>query len=542
MFKVKKQTASMFTRDGVCLDADVYLPEAAGDFPVLLMRQPYGRKIASTVVYAHPSWYAAHGYIVVIQDVRGRGTSQGDFHLFTSETTDGVDAIAWAAQLPQSNGNVGMYGFSYQAMTQLYAASEHPPALKTICPAMMGYDLYSDWAYEGGAFCLQANLSWAIQLATETAKLLNDEIAYRTLFAASRHLPVEELDGRLEESLRKYAPDGFYHQWLDHPQLDHYWRSLSPDLSGVDLPMLHIGGWFDPFLRGNIRLYREMTSRSSSPQHLIIGPWAHIPWGRKVGALDYGTAAASPVDQIQLHWFDQFLKGQDTGRLEMPPVLLFEMGSNRWRSLDTFPHDPGKSFFLSTTGLASIGDKEGILGETLTDTTNQDTFVHDPWRPVPALGGHASTPAGAFDRSSIDCRTDVLTYTSEPLGEDLYLTGEITVELYATADTPSFDLCAILSEVRPDGQVFNFAQGYCRVDQLQSPIVISLQPTCICITKGKAIRLSVSTACFPAYAVNPGTGATTGKFRKMDAQIITITVACGGNSPSHVKLPVASSA
>ena len=139
-----KETASMLTRDGVRLDADIYRPDAEGKFPVLLMRQPYGRAIASTVVYAHPAWYAKHGYIVVIQDVRGRGTSEGEFNLFVSEKQDGFDTVNWAANLPGSIGKVGMYGFSYQGMTQLYAAAAKPSALTTICPAMVGCDLYAD--------------------------------------------------------------------------------------------------------------------------------------------------------------------------------------------------------------------------------------------------------------------------------------------------------------------------------------------------------------------------------------------------------------
>ncbi|HSM82762.1 MAG TPA: CocE/NonD family hydrolase, partial [Nodosilinea sp.] len=132
------------------LVADVYYPVGAGPFPVLLMRQPYGRAIASTVVYAHPRWYASHGYIVVIQDVRGRGSSGGEFDLFRHEAADGLATVQWAAQLPQSSGAVGMYGFSYQGMTQLYAAAQQPPALKALAPAMVGYDLYADWAYENG--------------------------------------------------------------------------------------------------------------------------------------------------------------------------------------------------------------------------------------------------------------------------------------------------------------------------------------------------------------------------------------------------------
>ncbi|MFM7441442.1 MAG: CocE/NonD family hydrolase, partial [Snowella sp.] len=136
----------MYAGDGVRLDADIYRPQSSEKFPVLLMRQPYGRKIASTVVYAHPQWYASQGYIVVIQDVRGRGTSQGEFALFAKEIEDGFDTLTWAAELSGSTGEVGMYGFSYQGMTQLYAAATKHSALKVICPSMIAYDLYHDWA------------------------------------------------------------------------------------------------------------------------------------------------------------------------------------------------------------------------------------------------------------------------------------------------------------------------------------------------------------------------------------------------------------
>ena len=279
-----KQTLSMLTRDRVRLDADVYYPDSEGPFPVLLIRQPYGRSIASTVVYAHPTWYAAQGYIVVIQDVRGRGTSEGEFHLFAHEMADGYDTVNWAATLPDSTGTVGMYGFSYQGMTQLYAAATQPTALKAICPAMVGYDLYTDWAYEGGAFCLQANLGWAIQLEAETARLRGDRAAYHALFAASRQLPLHDPTPARPQILQQLAPDSFYHTWLDHPEPDDYWETLSPKrhLAAVDLPMLHIGGWFDPFLRGTLHLYREMQSRCSSQQRSVSYTHLTLPTNREV--------------------------------------------------------------------------------------------------------------------------------------------------------------------------------------------------------------------------------------------------------------------
>lgn len=558
-----KETVSMFTRDGVRLDADVYRPDGEGTYPVLLMRQPYGRSIASTVVYAHPTWYASHGYIVVIQDVRGRGTSEGEFQLFANEIEDGFDTVNWAANLPGSNGKVGMYGFSYQGMTQLYAAISKPTALKTICPAMIGYDLYSDWAYENGAFCLQSNLGWAIQLAAETARLRGDEKAYQALYAASRTLPLHDLIPAYPEIIKYLAPDSYYHDWIARPKSDKYWQKLSPKtyFQDVDLPMLHVGGWFDTYLRGTLNLYKDMASRSSYPQYLLVGPWAHLPWTRKVGAVDYGKAAANPIDELQIRWFDHFLKGIDTGLLKELPVSLFEMGSHKWKCLESWPTDRQKSLFITSNGLASMRDDVGklviqeeeinrkkIIGKNAKISHSpsscassiSDVIVHDPWRPVPALGGHAVIPAGSFERSAVDSRTDVLTYTSASLKEDLHIVGDVAVEIYCTADRPTFDLCAVLSEVYPNGNVYNFTQGYIRIEpnQLTSPVTIPLQPTCFKITKGNQLRLSLSAACFPAYPVNPGTGSLPHETRLMEGQMIAVTVFSGGNCPSRILLPV----
>jgi putative CocE/NonD family hydrolase len=551
-----KQTRSMQTRDGVRLDADVYVPDGEGEFPVLLMRQPYGRAIASTVVYAHPAWYAAHGYIVVIQDVRGRGSSEGPFKLFAHEVDDGEDAVNWAASLPGSNGRVGMYGFSYQGMTQLYAAAARPPALKTLCPGMVAYDLYADWAYEGGAFCLQANLSWAMQLAAETARRQGKGDAYRTLYAAARSPALSDPCCARSGILKQLAPDSFYHEWLSHPDPDDYWRSLSPqryESALLDLPMLYIGGWFDTYMRGTLHAYRAIARRSHQPQHLWVGPWSHLPWGRRVGAVDYGAEASSPIDQVQIRWFDQFLKGIDTGLLDDLPVHLFEMGQNRWRSFSAWPEEQATAYFLKSSGLAAMGDRHGqLIDQAAPSVSFPDVFVHDPWRPVPASGGHTAFPAGSFDRAALDCRTD-----------DLHLAGHITVELYCIADQPGFDICAVVSDVHPDGAVYNLCQGYRRVVQpllqplpsavsessapdrrdsllLDRPLTLTLQPICACVAAGHAVRLSVSAACFPAHAVNSGTCDSSQTGRLMDAQIMTLTIYSGRSYPSKIWLPVVS--
>lgn len=567
MTNIKKETASMITRDGIRLDADIYRPDTQEELPILLMRQPYGRAIASTVVYAHPIWYAAQGYIVVIQDVRGRGTSEGDFKLFENEIADGIDTINWVSQLPGSTGLIGMYGFSYQGMTQLYAATGKFSGLKAIAPAMIGYDLYSDWAYENSAFCLQANLGWAIQLAAETARIKGDELAYQQLYQASRNLPLTDSIPALPEVIKKYAPDSFYHDWLSQPQDSEYWQKLSPKylLQDVDLPMLHIGGWFDPYLRGTLNLYHGMSQKSQYPQHLIVAPWAHLPWGKKLGAVNYGIEAQNYIDEIQIRWFDYFLKGKDTGILTEAPISLFEMGSNQWHYLNEFPQQE-VSYYLASDGLAATKEDSGMLWQYQQDHSNsnlgednnlteefvadfdaedledfpntQDILIHDPWRAFPSLGGHASFPGGTFERSSLDCRSDILTYTSAPLENDLHILGNVTLEVYCQADQPSFDLCAILSEVYPDGKIFNFTQGYIQVNYLTNPIIIPLQTTCIKLKSGNCLRLSLSAACFPAYPINSGTKKSLLESRLIDNQVITISVFSGADYPSFIKLNI----
>ena len=542
-YQITKETASMKTRDGIRLDADIYRPLSQEKFPVLLMRQPYGKAIASTVVYAHPRWYASHGYLVVIQDVRGRGTSEGEFELFSNEIEDGYDTVVWASQLPGSNGRVGMYGFSYQGMTQLYAAINKPEALKAIAPAMIAYDLYTDWAYENGAFCYQLNLAWAIQLAAETARLKNDFLAYKILFLASRNLPLYEHPAIFQEVLRKYAPSNFYYQWLNHPFNDQYWQNLSPKtyFKNVDLPMLHIGGWFDAYLRGTFNLYQEMSQKSKFQQCLIVGPWGHLPWGNKLGDRFYGQQANSPIDELQIIWFNKFLKNINNEIFQQPLIKLFEMGSNQWLYFDNLDNQKKIIYCLKSSGLASINDNNGKLlklNKNSKIANSEDILVCDFWRPVPSLGGHAALPSGAFERSELDNRSDILTYTSDILEEDLHIVGEIKLEMYVDSDVPSFDLCAIVSEVFPNGKVYNFTQGYIRIRKPEKPIKFSLQATCMKVSQNHRLRLSLSSACFPAYSINSGKPDKDVNPLSLDNQVITLTVNSEGKEQSRLLLPI----
>jgi uncharacterized protein len=536
------QTASMRTSDGTRLDADIYRPDRSGEFPVLLMRQPYDRRIASTVVYPHPSWYAANGYIVVIQDVRGRGTSEGRFRLFADDVADGGETIAWAAGLPGSSGRVGMYGFSYQGHTQLLALAAGRTELQAICPAMATWDVRTDWAYEGGAFCFLSNLQWGVQMAAEQARLAADATAFESLYGASRALPLHSSRPCRPEVLERFADYGHYGDWVFNPADGPYWQGIGVGqaLQGkrMDVPMLHIGGWYDLMLNGTLRVYREACARSRKPQQLVIGPWTHMPWGRYAGS-DFGSEATGNVDALQIAWFDRFLKDIDNDADRSCHVQLFDLIAKTWRSFDAWPQPPRRALYLSSDGLAAT-TMTGRLSEELPSQPSADAIVHDPWRPVPALGGHNAEPGGMQERSALDDRTDVLVYSTRPLSAPLTLAGEIELTLFVGADQPCFDVSAVLSRVTPNGLAFNLTQGHCRIEHGHEPTRIGMRATCATLPTGDSLRLSLAGANFPAFAVNPGTGASPAEARQIDNRIIRLCVRSSGAAPSHLELPIIS--
>ena len=513
---------------------------------MLLMRQPYGRRIASTVCYAHPRWYAQQGYVVVIQDVRGRGTSEGEFDLFVHEAADGADAVAWAAELPGANGAVGMYGFSYQGTAQLLAAGQSGSALRALAPAMIGWNIRNDWAYENDAFCLQSNLSWATQIGAEAARLAGDAEAFTELYAASRALPFNGVRPARPNFIEQHARYTHYGAWLTRCDDEAYWRSMSPAAlaADVDLPILFVGGWYDTHLSGTLTAYGHYATAATAPTRLVVGPWAHLPWGRFLAGSDFGRDAVSDIDRLQVGWFDYWLKGRDSGALAAPPVQLFEMGRNSWRGFDCWPVGQA-SLYLTGDGRASVDERSGRLVEARPDASQTDWLVHDPWRPATSIGGGFGTPPEPADRSMIDARGDVLTFTTPPLTRELRLAGEVAAHLWLACDAPSFNLCCTLSRVSPSGRALVLTQGYRRVvpgTRLDRAIEIPMRATCASIEPGEALRLSIAAACFPAYPVNPGNGLDPVDASLDEARIITIGVRHGGNVVSSVRLPIVAEA
>jgi uncharacterized protein len=527
-------------KDGTRLDADVYRPAAPGPYPVLLQRQAYSRRIACSICYAHPAWYASHGYIVVVQDVRGRGTSEGTFRPGETEVEDGAEAVEWAARLDGANGDVGMYGFSYQAYNQLLAAAGDCPSLKALAPAMGPWNP-AHWAYENGALQMKHMIGWGIQITAEAARRAGDDEAYSALQAAGSNLPLNGAITAMPQLLRKYRHYSHVMDWLETPADSPYWDRISP-VTHVDairarrLPMLFVGGWFDPFLPATFDSFRALAS-SSEDTRLVVGPWIHFPWTRKVGSVDFGPEAQRNVDIDHIRFFDHVLKGVPS-EAEERRIELFDMGLKTWRRCRDLPENT-QVLFLGGTGRTSMDPQDGTLGPLENQEDDIEHIVHDPWRPAPTVGGYYGVPTGPVDRRVADERGDVLTFTTEALEDAIEVVGEPKVELELSCDRPSFDLCCILSLVTSDGRVLQISSGYAHYRVATAGrYELTLATTCTTLRRGERLRLSIAGADYPAYPVNPGTGEDPVSTPKTHAVVTTISVHHGPSRPSLLRLPV----
>lgn len=510
--------------DGVVLYADHYYPAGDGPHPSLLMRQPYGRDIASAVVYAHPVWFARHGYHVVIQDVRGRGESEGDFYPFRHERKDGAETIEWLRSYPACNGRIGMYGFSYQGLTQLLAAAEQPKGLQCIAPFMTAVDLYQGWFYHQGALLLDATLAWGIQMLrgdavrrglTRAGKALED--AWSNIRSQPAVAPYGEHPLLSYPELPTYLSD-----WTTHSAPSDYWRALdvSASLDSIDVPALHLSGWYDTYLAGSLDGYRALRRKAGTAfarenQYLIAGPWVHIPWGDRIGEIDFGPEALLDTDSILLRWFNHWLK--DSGEFATEPrVHHFALGANRWLVADDVPDtaDAGsKVFFLHSNGRANSRKGDGLLNASPPADEPCDLFIYDPEVPVAAPGGLQGL-SGAFDQAALEMGNNVLVYTTEALCESLHIFGEVAVFLYAQTSAAFADFTAKLVRVLPNGMAHFIAMGIARStwafpDGYASDAVhcwnFLIKPTSCVFAVGERLRLEIASSAFPLYDRNPST-------------------------------------
>ncbi|HTR48939.1 MAG TPA: CocE/NonD family hydrolase [Verrucomicrobiae bacterium] len=546
--------------DGVDLVSDHYYPPDPGPHPTLLMRQPYGRDIASTVTYAHPAWFARHGFNVVIQDVRGRGDSGGDFYPFRHEARDGAETIAWLSMRPECNGGIGMYGFSYQGITQLLAAAEKPEGLICIAPGMTAHDLYNGWFYHHGALRLASSLGWGLQMLKADARRLKLRQASDRLEQAWSNLPAQTsaLPFRDHPAIGSEGLPGYVLDWFDHAEPSGYWSSLdvSASLGRIRVPALHISGWYDTYLKGSIDAFLALAkfARSSSArdnQYLVAGPWQHIPWGDRVGTSDFGSGALLDTDAILLRWFNHWLKGSGEFAHE-PRIRHFVLGENRWREADTFPLEANYALYLSSAGRANSRKGDGVLSASRPASDEPaDIYVCDPEVPVPAPGGPAA-PSGQFDQSTLELGNNLLVYTTAPLPAPLRVFGAPRVALYCATSAAHADFTAKLVRVRPTGAAEFVCIGIARSSWLFAKTgyaadkvhhwQFDLEPTSCLFAAGDRVRLEVASSAFPLYDRNPGNGVAPCRATSWDWQRSTQIVFHTPDRPSALYLPVAEEA
>ncbi len=510
--------------DGTRLVSDHYYPGSTGPWPTLLMRQPYGRDIASTVVYAHPVWFARHGYHVVIQDVRGRGGSDGEFYPFRNEGRDGAESIAWLRRHAACNGCIGMYGFSYQGATQLLAAAEQPEGLMCIAPHMTAADLYHGWFYHHGALRLASTMAWGIQMLREDARR-------RGLREASEKLESAWLNVRAQTHPAPYASHQalsdprlptYVHDWMVQRGSGSYWAQL--DISNrydrILIPALHISGWYDTYLDGSISGYLALRNGAGSKfarenQYLTAGPWVHIPWGDRAGDVRLGEPANLNTDELLLRWFNHWLKGSGEFH-NQARVRYFVLGQNEWKTMDEWPTSAESRFYLHSRGNANSRKGDGTLDVTPpTEQEPRDVFVYDPEVPVMAPGGPLSF-SGCFDQAVPEIGNNLLVYTSPTAPRVVEIVGSARVSLAAVTSALFADLTAKLIRVRTDGVAEFLCIGIARSSWLFDNSTykadevwrweFSLEPTAFVLTPGERLRLEIASSAFPLYDRNPSTG------------------------------------
>ena len=512
-------------RDGVCLSSNVFRPDAGGPFPVLVHRTPYGKRAAGFEAFVRA------GYAVVSQDTRGRYGSEGEFRVFSEEDTrdgeDGFDSVEWAAARPWSTGCVGTFGVSYDAWMQYRCARERPPHLKAMSAVSIPTELTGvDWP---GAFKPARRIRWWL---TTIAPDLRRRAGW-----PPPHTPAEA--ARIWDTIEKgmklgTLPWGAVTRWLPPPlseQVAHWLRDPARPVwnfeeahRDIAVPNLDFTGWFDHCCSlDHFGGMRDNARSATARQHtkVVLGPWNHCNLGRRKQAdFDFGPQAEIPLQQMQIEWFDHWLKGIDNGVCSHPPVRYFVMGSKTWKTADTWPPPGGEPvrLWLDSGGDADDPDGTGRLMEKPPAEEQPDRYTFDPLDPVPTLWSPACF-YNVSDRRLLDHRRDILRYRSEPLEQDLEIAGTPEVILYASSSARDTDFFVRLCDDDPDGPAMEVTYGMLRArrrngfqrSDLLSPgqvteFRIRMGPTACRFRKSHRIRLEITSSDFPNHDRNHNLG------------------------------------
>jgi putative CocE/NonD family hydrolase len=513
-------------RDGVVLRADVYSPVGEGPWPTLVIRTPYSKGSTTENAWngVSPTEAARRGFMVVIQDVRGRYASDGVWEPFRHEGRDGADTIAWAAGLPGSSGRVGMVGGSYCGNTQWQAAIEQPPALKVITPLMTWSEPRDGLVARGGVVELAINSSWSLAQGFDWLSrigLTDAEVAERADALISdfdrlaedglRELPVTELP-----VLRRHATPGFVELSAANDIEATAHMRVAGAYERVEVPSLHTAGWYDALQQGTLDNYMAMRALGRDTR-LIVGPWTHMDFTNMIGEQNFGIMSMREAFAFPHgDWSDEVLAYlrshlvDDAPATDTPPVRLFVMGRNEWRDEESWPLERARTeqWYLHADGSVSTASPAGDAAPSEVD--------YDPADPVPAHGGTLifdPVARGPVDQARIEARSDVLLFTSEVLERDLEVTGRIRVRLHVESSAPSTDWVARLCDVDPDGRSLNLVDGVLRLDSGADAcreIEIDLWSTSNVFLAGHRVRVQITNSCFPRWDRNLSTGDQNG--------------------------------
>ncbi|MER8479289.1 CocE/NonD family hydrolase [Mesorhizobium sp. M1163] len=538
-------------RDGVILRANVYRPAGDGPWPTLLARLPYGKDQMGIVSKLDPVQAARRGFMVAIQDTRGRFMSDGEWDPFRFEREDGYDSVEWAAKLPGSNGRIGMYGESYFGNTQWMAAIEQPPSLAAISPALTWADPMDGLFARGGAVELGLAISWTLLHSLDYVRKLE--------------IPAAERKRRAEGLLNDYdslTEQGYYDLPVD--KCDVLRRHDVPDLGSiraladpsiaerclvagsyerVTVPTFHIAGWHDIFLQGTLDNYGAMAGLNREAR-LIVGPWSHLDFGDLVGDHLFGLRASrfgvpshphGDVGDLQLNWLRRHLTPDPKIAPPEKPVRIFVMGRNVWRDEDAWPLSRANMQRWFLRGDGSLTEETPNANEEVTE------FLYDPADPVPTVGGQtvmsSAFPAGPMDQTRVEARSDVCLFTSEPLQRELEVTGRVRVFLSAQSSAPSTDWVARLCDVHPNGCSFNLCDGIVRVVQDADGLSrheIDLWSTSNVFLPGHRLRVAVTSSSFPRWDRNLNTAQQDSSRYEIARQ----RVFHRSDRPSYIELPI----
>ncbi|MHB8508633.1 MAG: CocE/NonD family hydrolase [Candidatus Dormibacteria bacterium] len=552
-------------RDGTRLATDLYRPDDEARHPGLLVRTPYSKTNTGAPIL-DPIRFAEAGYMVAIQDVRGRFASEGDYAPYATEAEDGYDAVQWLASHPSCDGRVGMYGVSYLAQVQFMAAAMQPPALRAIAPFESPAGSTGADRVRSGALALGLLAYWS--LALMPAELLRRARSDPSLYGQLAEV-VEDLDTLDQELLKlpllpfrpmsRFAPSTAVDLFEETVRGEYNSPVPRFDHSAIAVPAMVIAGWNDLFLQPDLDHFTALRRQAATEDarrltRLIVGPWSHgVPTGGTVGERGFGMRA-SPVfldlkeDATDLHlrWFDARLRGIDSGIDAEPPVRIFVMGLNRWRNEEQWPPEGSVSteWYLGAAA---------TLSRQVPTAAAESTFRLDPDNPVRTRGGSLlmaeSYLRGPVDQLRTEQHPDVLLFTSEPLAGNLLVVGRVLLRAWIVAETVDTDVVARLCEVDEAGRSINVCDGILRLQYRDgmghpAPLVpgrpteveVDLWSTAYQFKAGRRLRLQVCASDFPRYDRNPGTGQLSAIATRVVPQVNRILT--GPDHPSRLLLPL----